>query len=89
MSLKLYRIKYPTFCAIELSAMLNGGDYMTCGYQGNDKRIPPLHAQDPNIYYSMVRYEYPKLFGKHNILSLTYEDVQSFFSGDYEMHKLE
>ena len=87
MSLKLFRVKYPTFCAIDLASLMSGGDYLSCGYKGNDKRIAPLHAQDPNIYYSMVRYEFPNLFGKHHILSLDYQDIRSFFDGGIEYHK--
>ena len=43
-SVKLFRIKYPAFCAVELSAILNHEGFITCGYDGDYQRIPPLHA---------------------------------------------
>ena len=33
-SLKLFRIKYPSFCVIELASMIGDGNFLDCGYKG-------------------------------------------------------
>ena len=80
MSLKLFRIKYPTFCTVELSAMIASQDYLVCGYDGDFSHIEPLHAMDPNIFYSMLRYEAPKMFGVHQIAKIDYQKLVKFFT---------
>ena len=80
MSLKLYNVKYPTFCTVELSALIKSKEYIHCGYDGDFSRVQPLYAQDPNIFYSMLRYEAPKVFGIHEMVKLDYQEIMEKIS---------
>eukprot|EP00356_Strombidium_inclinatum_P015471 CAMPEP_0170492114 /NCGR_PEP_ID=MMETSP0208-20121228/11703_1 /TAXON_ID=197538 /ORGANISM="Strombidium inclinatum, Strain S3" /LENGTH=103 /DNA_ID=CAMNT_0010767809 /DNA_START=351 /DNA_END=659 /DNA_ORIENTATION=+ len=76
LSLKVYQIQYPAFCSVDLMSIISEKRVVKCGYEGDqEKRISPLHAQDPNLYYSALRFLLPDVWGRHKLVKIEWEDV--------------
>ena len=43
-SLKMYTVKYPTYCTIDIASLITKGEYISCGMKGDDHRVVPLAA---------------------------------------------
>ena len=52
---------------IDIASIILKADYIECGYKKDRLRVPPLHALDPNINYSLLRYFLPDIYGYHSI----------------------
>ena len=88
LSVKMFSVQYPAFCTVELAALLKtDGELFSCGYKGQEKRVTPLHAQDPNIYYSLTRYSFPSIFGKHQLFELDFKKLKYLFENGISYHK--
>ena len=74
-SLKVKYITYPTFCTVDLAAIIDKGYWIQCGYSGDEKRVAPLHAQDPNLYFSLMHLLLPNFFGRNNIYTFRLSDL--------------
>ena len=82
LSVKLFYIEYPIFCTVDAAAAISfaanqGTAFAGCGYRGGQKRIEPLHAQDPNLYYSLLRFFAPSFFGMHNYVKLDVSSIKA------------
>ena len=47
-SFKTYTIEYPTYCTVDLAMLIGATKYFECGYNGDQYRMSPMYAQDPN-----------------------------------------
>ena len=88
LSLKMYWVEYPTFCTVDLGRLIKSAEYFECGYHGDQKkRIVPLHSVDPNIYYSMLRFLAPNVWGRHQISYFDFEKIIDFIKFGPSYHK--
>ena len=79
---KMYSIKYPAFCAMDLITLIKGQSAFQCGYHNSldsDIRILPLHAQDPFLNYSAMHFffNHTPFYGHHELLSFDFDEIQS------------
>ena len=74
-SLKLYNVDYPTYCVTDLVQIIREQKFIECGYHGNRYRVSPLHATDPNINYSFLRFILPTVYGTHDYFFVTVDDI--------------
>ena len=70
MSLKLFSIKYPAFCTVDIADIIVHGHMYNCGYAGEEYRVEPLHSRDPYMDFSGLRFWFPSLYGRHSMLDL-------------------
>ena len=63
---------------IDIASIILKADYIECGYKKDRMRVAPLHAMDPNINYSILRYLLPNIYGYHSINKIHVTDVIFF-----------
>ena len=78
LSFKFYQIEYPQYCVIDIASIVFKADYIECGYKKDRLRVAPLHAMDPNINYSFIRYFLPNIYGYHSVKKITMSDILFF-----------
>ena len=86
-SLKLYNVDYPTYCVSDLVDIIREQKFLECGYHGNRYRVAPLHAMDPNINYSILRFLFPTYYGTHDYIFITVDDIVQFLEKGLVYHK--
>ena len=68
LSLRMYTIKYPSYCFFDFATALTDGYWWKCGYEnGNEKLMEPVPSKDPYIYFSALRFFLPSIYGYHRI----------------------
>ena len=87
LSLKLYVVDYPTYCVTDLVSIVRSHHFIECGHHGNQRRVAPLHAVDPNINYSALRWLLPHYYGTHDYVFVTVGDVLQFLKTGIVYHK--
>mmetsp|Transcript_8624 Transcript_8624/g.14586 ORF Transcript_8624/g.14586 Transcript_8624/m.14586 type:complete len:120 (-) Transcript_8624:88-447(-) len=88
LSIKFFNIEYPTFCTIDLARLVQEKQVLQCGYEGDQiRRITPLHAQDPNLFYSFLRLVAPSIFGRHQLFYFDYKNLLNLLDFGLVYHK--
>lgn len=72
---KVYHVQYPNFCTIDIPTLILQRQIINCGIGNDTQRIAPVHNEDPNINYSLMKFLLPQFQGKHEVFSVYLQDL--------------